>query len=112
MQCCIDKDNVMGIMRGSRRFQLHFVARKCTSFLDQYVSSSQSFFTIDNVLFTYKAAGEYGFPKLRDECKKFAVTHFWDLIETHCFKELSFMVRLVAWSLVCKTTFYDLFFQH
>jgi len=82
----------MGVMRGSRRFQLDFVARKCASFLDQYVTSSQSFFTIGNVLTTYKAAGEYGFPKLREECKKFAAAHFWELIETQCFKDLSFVV--------------------
>ena len=95
LQCTIDKENVMGVIRGSRRFHLHFVARKCASFLDQYVTSSQSFFTIDNVLVTYKAAGEYGFPKLKEECKKFAATRFWELIETQCFKDLSFLVRFI-----------------
>ena len=85
----------MAMMRGSRRFQLHFVARKCAAYLDQFVASSPNIFSPENVLNIYKAADEYVFPRLRDESRKFAALRFWDLIGTQCFKDLSFTVSCV-----------------
>ncbi|XP_076825560.1 uncharacterized protein LOC143471094 isoform X2 [Clavelina lepadiformis] len=88
-QCTIDKDNAMGTLRAARRFQFHFVALQCAHYLDRNCGNYGNFFNPDNVLVAFKIARNWGFPKLGEESKKFAVSHFWEITESSSFKDLS-----------------------
>nr|XP_018670496.1 uncharacterized protein LOC100184881 [Ciona intestinalis] len=88
-QCSIDRDNVVSVLRASRRFKIPFVAEQCTNYLDRHCGGFNNFFSPANVLVAYKMAATYGCPKLREESRKFAISHFWEVAETKAFRELT-----------------------
>jgi len=88
-QSLIERENVVATMRAANRFRFHHIAQQCSCFLERNANQANFFLSVDNVLVTYKLTNVYGCPRFREECYKFIINKFWDVVKLPDFYDLS-----------------------